>query len=261
GRHPDADSVRSRRAVDRRPTAQRGARQRSIGAWQRQARRHGASVASALVREESPTSVRAFYDALAPWYHLIYEDWDASVARQGAALASRSRGHWGASASRVLDAAVGIGTQALGLAARGVRVLGSDVSPAAVHRARSEARRRGLLLPCHVADFRALAVRSASVDVALVADNSLPHLQNEDDVGNALAEWHRCARPGGGCLISMRDYGAPPAAGTVEIHPYGERVWQGRRYRLARCGPGRGSATSLRSRLPTQTMPPSRSQC
>jgi len=184
------------------------------------------------VREESPTSARAFYDALAPWYHLVYENWDASVARQGAVLASLIREHWGASASRVLDAAVGIGTQALGLAAQGFRVLGSDVSPAAVHRARSEARRRGLALPCHVADFRALAVRSASVDVALVADNSLPHLQNEHDVGNALAEWHRCARPGGGCLISMRDYGAPPAAGTVEIHPYGERVWQGRRYRL-----------------------------
>ena len=54
----------------------------------------------------------------------------------------------------------------------------------------------------------------------------------EKMIGNALAEWHRCARPGGGCLISMRDYGAPPAAGTVEIHPYGERVWHGRRYRL-----------------------------
>jgi hypothetical protein len=33
-------------------------------------------------------SVRAFYDELAPLYHLIYENWEASVARQGAALAS-----------------------------------------------------------------------------------------------------------------------------------------------------------------------------
>ncbi len=33
-------------------------------------------------------SVRAFYDDLAPRYHLVYEDWETSVARQGGALAS-----------------------------------------------------------------------------------------------------------------------------------------------------------------------------
>jgi len=31
-------------------------------------------------------SVRAFYDALAPWYHLVYQDWEASITRQGEAL-------------------------------------------------------------------------------------------------------------------------------------------------------------------------------
>jgi hypothetical protein len=30
----------------------------------------------------------------------------------------------------------------------------------------------------------------------------------------------------------MRDYGAPPPAGTVEVHPYGERIWEGRRYEV-----------------------------
>lgn len=33
-------------------------------------------------------SVQAFYDELAPLYHLVYEDWEASVARQGSALGS-----------------------------------------------------------------------------------------------------------------------------------------------------------------------------
>ena len=51
-------------------------------------------------------SVRAFYDELAPLYHLIYENWDASVARQGEALASLIREHWGADARTVHDAAV-----------------------------------------------------------------------------------------------------------------------------------------------------------
>ena len=30
--------------------------------------------------------VRSFYDRLAPLYHLVYEDWDASVKRQGDTL-------------------------------------------------------------------------------------------------------------------------------------------------------------------------------
>ena len=30
----------------------------------------------------------------------------------------------------------------------------------------------------------------------------------------------------------MRDYGDPPPSGTIEVHPYGERTWDGRRYEL-----------------------------
>lgn len=185
-------------------------------------------------------SVRAFYDALAPLYHLVYEDWEASVAHQGAALASLIGEHWGAGARAVLDAAVGIGTQALGLLGQGFRVTGSDISPGAVARARREAARRGLPLAGMVGDFRALAVRPASVDVVLVCDNSLPHLEGEADIRAALAECFRCARPGGGCLISMRDYGPPPPSGTIEVRPYGERVWAGRRYQLRQVWTWRG---------------------
>ena len=39
-------------------------------------------------------SVQAFYDELAPLYHLVYENWEASVARQGKALASLIGEHW-----------------------------------------------------------------------------------------------------------------------------------------------------------------------
>jgi hypothetical protein len=62
-------------------------------------------------------SVVGFYDALAPWYHLVYQDWEASIARQGEALASLLATEWGPGVRRVLDVTVGIGTQALGLAA------------------------------------------------------------------------------------------------------------------------------------------------
>jgi len=141
----------------------------------------------------------------------------------------------------VFDAAVGIGTQALGLADRGFDVRGSDLAPVAVARAMDEARRRGLTLRCHVADFRALAARSASADVVLVCDNALPHLETEADIASALRECLRCLRPGGGCVITMRDYGTPPPPGTVQVYPYGMRQWNGRRFHLRQVWRWRGA--------------------
>jgi len=185
-------------------------------------------------------STAEFYDGLAPLYHLIFEDWEATVARQGAQLAALIAEHWGGDARSVHDAAVGIGTQSRGLLARGCRVTATDLSAAAVARARGEAARRGLRLPCAVADFRAVPVRSESVDVVLVADNALPHLDSEAEIRGALEDWRRCARPGGGCLVTMRDYGAPPPPGTVQVRPYGERVWAGRRYHVQQTWTWRG---------------------
>jgi ubiquinone/menaquinone biosynthesis C-methylase UbiE len=190
-------------------------------------------------------SVQAFYGELAPLYHLVYENWEASVAWQGTALASLIGEHWGAGARTVLDAAVGIGTQALGLLALGFRVTGSDLSQAAVNRAQREAAARRLPLSCVVADFRALPLRAASVDVVIVCDNSLPHLETPGDIETALGECFRCARPGGGCLVSMRDYGSPPPSGTVEVLPYGERTWAGRRYHLRQVWSWRGARYDL----------------
>src|SRR5262245_6472676 len=186
-------------------------------------------------------SVQRFYDELAPLYHLVYENWETSITRQGAALASLIGEHWGPDARTVLDAAVGIGTQALGLLAHGFRVIGSDLSRAAVSRAQREAAARHVPLTSVVADFRALPFRAASFDVVVVCDNSLPHLETPGDIETALGECFRCARPGGGCLISMRDYGPPPPSGTVELKPYGERSWAGRRYHLRQVWRWRGS--------------------
>ena len=163
--------------------------------------------------------VGAFYDALAPWYHLVYPDWEASIAWQGRALSSLLASEWGSATHRVLDAAVGVGTQALGLATLGFQVTGSDISLAAVQRAGKEAGRRGLRLGCLVADMRALAVRSATFDVVLACDNALPHLLSENDIRCAFEECFRCIRPRGGCVISMREYGVPPSPGTVETWP------------------------------------------
>jgi SAM-dependent methyltransferase len=195
--------------------------------------------------------VGSFYDALAPWYHLVYQDWEATIGRQGRALSSLLASEWGSPPHRVLDAAVGIGTQALGLAAQGFRVTGSDISLAAVQRAGEEAGRRGLRLGCLVGDVRALPVRSTTFDIVLACDNALPHLLSEDDIRCAFQECLRCIRPRGGCVISMRDYGMPPSPGAVETQDYGERIWSGRRCRLVQTRRWRGELYDVAFELVT----------
>ncbi|MFJ1867273.1 class I SAM-dependent methyltransferase [Streptomyces sp. NPDC088097] len=151
---------------------------------------------------------RGFYDELASRYDLMYEDWDASVARQGRALDSLLVSALGPGPHSVLDNACGIGTQALGLAGLGHRVTGTDLSPRAVARATREAADRGLTLPVAVADMRALPFPEASFDAVVCADNALPHLLTAEDVHAALAETRRVLRPGGLLLLSTRPYGA-----------------------------------------------------
>src|SRR3954471_6818950 len=93
-----------------------------------------------------------FYDGLAPDYHLAYGgQWDAAVERQGAALDRIIRAAL-PEAQDVLDCSCGIGTQAIGLALRGYRVHGTDISAGEVERARTEAQRLGAELTFGVAD-------------------------------------------------------------------------------------------------------------
>lgn len=91
----------------------------------------------------SGSSARDFHDDLAPDYHLIFPNWDASMARQAQSLDALVRSHLVPGAQRVLDCACGIGTQAIGLARAGPRVVGSDLSPVAAARAVTEAAARG----------------------------------------------------------------------------------------------------------------------
>jgi len=173
-----------------------------------------------------------FYDALAPFYHLIYENWESSIERQGEELDSVIRSFAHQPARSVLDLACGIGTQSLGLAVRGYEVTGSDISAKAVERARSEVTRRSLSATFSVADMRnAHRHHAREFDVVLCADNSLPHLLCDQDVVEALGEFLLCTKPGGLCIISVRDY-ASLERGGVEVRPYGARVDGNNRYVL-----------------------------
>jgi len=175
-------------------------------------------------------SVERFYDELAPFYHLIFPDWEASIRRQAEALDQVIRERWGDGRLSILDVACGIGTQALGLAALGHRVTASDVSAGAVERARREAAARGLAVRCSVADMRqAAAHHGEQFDLVIACDNSVPHLLTDEDLLAVFGQLLACTRPGGGCLISVRDYDGEERAG-VHVKPYGIRDEGGVRY-------------------------------
>lgn len=156
-----------------------------------------------------------FYNDLASFYHLLYPDWESSAAEQAAALDSIIRDYCGVDTQTILDAACGIGTQSLGLAARGYQVTASDISPKAVAHARAAAARRKLSLTVHVADMRTLwQVYQRQFDVVLACDNAIPHLLSDADILQVLRQFYQCTRPGGGCILSVRDYAAMPHGGV-----------------------------------------------
>jgi SAM-dependent methyltransferase len=190
-------------------------------------------------------SASEFYDKLAPFYHLIFEDWERSIERQGAALDSIIRSAAHPAARSVLDVACGIGTQTIGLAACGYDVTASDISPGAVHRARAESARRNLPIKFSIADMRVAHKHySRTFDVVLCADNSLPHLLTDDEILQALEQFFACTNPGGLCIVSVRDYAALEHGG-VQFKPYGVRVEDNIRYVLFQVWEWHGSSYNV----------------
>ncbi|HEX9161563.1 MAG TPA: class I SAM-dependent methyltransferase [Thermoanaerobaculia bacterium] len=187
---------------------------------------------------------RAFYDGLAGLYHLIYEDWTGSIERQASAIDAVIR-EAAPRARDVADVACGIGTQALGLAARGYRVTASDIAGEAVRRATTEAAARGVQIDFRTDDMTRLSTYGAETADALVAlDNAVPHLLSDAEIVNAFRQFFRVLRPGGVCVISVRDYAAISRE-QFRLVPYGVRVlpdakvavfqiwtWHGERYDL-----------------------------
>lgn len=152
------------------------------------------------------TTVAKFYDPLAEFCHLIFEDWDVSIERQAKAVNALLRAELDADTLRILDCACGIGTQAIGLAQCGHRVTGSDLSAAAVKRAWREAGQRGLEIAFFVSDMTNLSeIAEGEFDAVIALDNALPHLEREP-LKAAVRVMRNKLRKGGLVLASTRDY-------------------------------------------------------
>lgn len=153
-------------------------------------------------------SVVDFYDVLADEYDLVYGGhWEEAISRQGEVLDGLIEASLGPGAKNVLDCSCGIGTQALGLAMRGHRVHGTDISERAVERARREGSRLGLHATFAVADFRNLGPVPGAFDVVISCDNAIPHLLTDSEVRQTFASMHTKLRAEGLLVVSIRDYG------------------------------------------------------
>ena len=179
-------------------------------------------------------TVLSFYSSLADYYHLIFEDWEASVARQASILNPLIATHIPGHPLKILDCACGIGTQSLGFASSGHHVFGSDLSPAAIARASREAERRNVRIDYRVADMTSLEGIGFGFDVVAALDNALPHLQPAQ-LANALQSIAARLNSGGLFLASIRDYDAliltrpsiqePTFYGKAESRRFVHQVW------------------------------------
>jgi SAM-dependent methyltransferase len=152
-------------------------------------------------------TVADFYNRLAVDYHFIFADWKQSVLRQAGILSKLIENLKGAPPLTVLDCTCGIGTQAIGLALSGFTVHATDLSAAAVERARDEAAGFGAHLTFGVADLLQLEAQvDGQFDVVLAFDNALAHFLADSDLQSAVRNMASKIAPGGLWMASIRDY-------------------------------------------------------
>jgi glycine/sarcosine N-methyltransferase len=128
----------------------------------------------------------------------------------------------------VLDIACGSGKHALALARRGYQVLGADLSPAMIARARQNAAAQEGSLPGGVewvvAGFGQLADQTnRRFDAALCLGNSLPHVLTTPKLDETLGDLAAILRPDGLLLVQNRNFDAVVSARSRWLAPQSHR--------------------------------------
>jgi SAM-dependent methyltransferase len=172
--------------------------------------------------DSDPTALGT-YETFAPFYDAFtadypYDEWlgDLEGWAREAGLAGR----------RLLDVACGTGNSFLPMLARGYEVVGCDLSPAMLARARAKAGGRARVV---VADMRALPWRGR-FHLATCIDDSLNYLLTTHDLVAALRGIGRALTPGGLAVFDTNSLGAYRTgfAGELSLEADGNRFrWRG----------------------------------
>jgi len=116
---------------------------------------------------------------------------------------------------RVLDAGCGTGEHALLAAARGADVVGVDVSPRAIERARRKAGERGLTVRFEVADALSLGELGLTFDT--VIDSGLFHVFDDADRTRYVTSLAAVLAPGGTCYLMCFSDRQPGTTGPRRV--------------------------------------------
>jgi SAM-dependent methyltransferase len=106
---------------------------------------------------------------------------------------------------RVADICCGAGRHLVRLAARGLCMVGFDLSEMMLDLSREAIADAGVRAPLVRGDMRRLPFRSGSFDVVLNLFNSFGYLPTDRDDEQALQEMARLLRPGGRLLLDTRN--------------------------------------------------------
>ena len=144
-----------------------------------------------------------FYEALEAYYDILFPAAPAAVAF----IAARVKPGGG-----ILDAACGTGNHAAALAARGFRVVGVDLEPSMIARARAKRIPGGAVFLA--GDMRMLSALMRGLpapgpgrfDAVICRGNSLAHLASTAEIGRVLGGMRALLAEGGRLIVQVANF-------------------------------------------------------
>ena len=139
-----------------------------------------------------------------PWYTPNLDpDFERSLAAQNL------------QGSRVLDLGTGPATQAMNLARRGFDVIGTDISPSAIRKAKAASKAAGLKIEFRVDDILRSKLEESLVDV--IVDRGVFHVLPPEKRSVYVETVHRILRPQGWLLLKCFSDKEPGTYGPYRI--------------------------------------------
>jgi cyclopropane fatty-acyl-phospholipid synthase-like methyltransferase len=121
----------------------------------------------------------------------------------------------GGKGSKILDLGTGPATQAMNLAKRGFEVVGTDISPSAIQKAKASAKAAGLSIEFRVDDILKSKLDAKLVD--LIVDRGVFHVLPPEKRPTYVETVHRVLRPRGWLLLKCFSDKEPGTYGPYRI--------------------------------------------